>query len=397
MNKTNKKAPRSSSKKHDTYTCPNKLNILSWNIGDSSDKILGVKSSNPDFVDVISNSDIFCLQETKGELKIPDYRCFNVLRTDSRSGGLCLGIRQHLAQHIKIMDTSKYSQDIQAAKISRALTGNDRDTYIINVYDSPANSSYKLKRRNLSNYKDTLVLLNDFIASLPSNSDTILLGDFNARTGSDNSLTMDNGIILRNLSDGSFSRESHPCKTDRNSMDIISNERGKKLLDLATEWNLSVLNGSTVGDVRGNWTCLKYNGFSVIDYILVSHRMRTNINTMSVMEFNDFSDHKPISCLLNACHQSSNIGKISSASLEDKPLGFRWRTNNEESKLRYLQKQNDEDIKEKFVELSNRVCLNQDDVYNINTSLVDVIIETASGALERKRIPKKRTSFKNAW
>ena len=48
------------------------------------------------------------------------------------------------------------------------------DTYIINVYDSPENSSYKLKRKNLSDYTDTLVLLNDFITSLPNNRDTII-------------------------------------------------------------------------------------------------------------------------------------------------------------------------------------------------------------------------------
>ena len=70
------------------------LTTLSWNINDSRSKIQGEKSDNKDFVNILAQHDVFCLQETKGDIKIPNFRCYNKLRKGSRSGGLCIGILQ---------------------------------------------------------------------------------------------------------------------------------------------------------------------------------------------------------------------------------------------------------------------------------------------------------------
>ena len=43
------------------------LKIVSWNICDSTDKVLGDKTNQSDFVSVIDGSDVICLQETKRE------------------------------------------------------------------------------------------------------------------------------------------------------------------------------------------------------------------------------------------------------------------------------------------------------------------------------------------
>ena len=52
------------------------LKVLSWNIHDAS-TIEGKKIEDENFIKIIRKADIFCLQETKGEIKIPNYRCFN--------------------------------------------------------------------------------------------------------------------------------------------------------------------------------------------------------------------------------------------------------------------------------------------------------------------------------
>ena len=229
----------------------NNLNILSWNINDSTDGILGKKPSDQEFTNFLSTCDIFCLQETKGNVKIPGYRCYNSLRTDSRSGGICIGIRHELNNYVKIHNTAPYTPDIQAIELPRNLTGLERNLVIINVYDSPDNSSYKLKKSKAGDFKETITILNEFCKSIPANNHVMILGDFNARTGDSNSLTDDSNSLLQKLSDGSYSKSSHAIVNKRCSKDHVLNERGKKLLDLATEWNLHILNGSTIGDILG--------------------------------------------------------------------------------------------------------------------------------------------------
>ena len=70
------------------------LDVLSWNINDIMDGTMGSKTTCEDFVKQLTATQIFLLQETKGEVKIPGYTCYNKLRKDSRSGGLCIGIHR---------------------------------------------------------------------------------------------------------------------------------------------------------------------------------------------------------------------------------------------------------------------------------------------------------------
>ena len=123
-------------KKYNHVPHPSKLNILSWNINDAMDSVLGEKTSNVDFISILSNYHIFCLQETKRDIKVPNYRCFNRLCNDSRSGALSIGIHNDLVKHFKIINTDKYP-DIQAVRLSRNLTSTSKDVIIVNVYDSP--------------------------------------------------------------------------------------------------------------------------------------------------------------------------------------------------------------------------------------------------------------------
>ena len=82
----------------------------------------------------------------------------------------------------------------------------------------------------------------------------------------------------------------------RNSENRTINERGKRLLDFASEADLKILNGSTLGDIFGRYTCLHYNGSSVVDYVLVSHTLATKVTQFKVLEFTNISDHRPITC-----------------------------------------------------------------------------------------------------
>ena len=373
------------------------LNILSWNINDSSDKLLGNKSTNMDFVNILAQHDIFCLQETKEEVKIPNFRCYNKLRKGSRSGGLCIGIRQELVKHLKIMNTDIFSEDIQAAKVSKNLTGLDKDITIINIYDSPENSSFKMKKKRSGVFKETLTELDSFLSSTSSQSILLIAGDFNARTGSNSSITLDSNTAYQQLCANRFTTSSHPLYSNRTSKDATMNDRGNKLIEFASEWNVSILNGGTVGDIQGDWTCMLYNGSSVVDYFLASHTLKQRIRSLEVLSFNEFSDHKPLKCSIRT--QSNLISLLynkGGTKFKDSPLGFSWKTGETQSKWCYLREQRSEDVKDQLVKITQTTCKDLADIYNMNQVLTGAIIGIASKSLSKKK-PPKRNRINKHW
>ena len=102
------------------------VDVISWNVNDMTDRILGKKSDCNEFVKNLLASQIFLLQETKGDVKIPGYTCYNKLRNSSRSGGLCIGIRREISHLVKNLSTTGYD-DIMAVRISGKLIEENRD------------------------------------------------------------------------------------------------------------------------------------------------------------------------------------------------------------------------------------------------------------------------------
>ena len=58
--------------------------------------------------------------------------------------------------------------------------------------------------------------------------------------------------------------------TVRRNMDSKIDSRGKELLDFCVTHQLRILNGRTLGDLNGKYTCYTPNGASVVDYSIVS-------------------------------------------------------------------------------------------------------------------------------
>ena len=156
------------------------ISIVSWNIHGNNDALEGPKNKNQDVYKFLMEHSIFCLQETKTEFNIQNYRCLNKNRTSSASGGVCIGIHRSLEKHVCELITE--SDDFQAIKLCGLLCNPRKDLVIVNVYDSPMTSSFK--RSNPENC-NTLEDLTTFIMKL-SDAEIIVAGDFNARTGSNN-------------------------------------------------------------------------------------------------------------------------------------------------------------------------------------------------------------------
>ena len=124
------------------------------------------------------------MQETKEEVSLPHYKCYNKNRATSKSGGLCIGIHRTIT--LKVEDVNTECEDIQALRIKSFFDSPKRDLLIVNIYDLPKQSSYKYKRANKNgSQEETSEFLHKVLVA-NGGCERILLWDFNARTANAN-------------------------------------------------------------------------------------------------------------------------------------------------------------------------------------------------------------------
>ena len=121
-----------------------------------------------------------------------------------------------------------------------------------------------------------------------------MCGDLNARTGfTKDYISQDdnNYIPLPN---------NYACDTQitpRLNQDPTLSPRGQQLIDMCISSQLIILNGRMLGDSAGYFTCHKYNGSSVVDYMITSRNLYDRAITLHVNKYNaSVSDH----CLITA-------------------------------------------------------------------------------------------------
>ena len=235
----------------------------------------------------------------------------------------------------------------------------DKDIILINVYDSDERSSYK-KNKTMDN--DHVSTLENLLQILASNDDCeiFLAGDLNARTGGLNFIPEHN--------DWEDKTKQSECKIQRSSRDSIINTRGHKFLDFISSCNLSILNGCTLGDVFGEFICMRYNGNSVVDYMATSPRLRNTVQSFEVGELTkSLSDHRPI-CTFNIKSNIVNahdlLGKHDNA-----PLNINWVHNHSFERFTHECTENVK-IKSTNHEINITACETEKDVLALNTKIV---------------------------
>ena len=385
----------------------NALAILSWNINDASDRIEGPKANDIDFGKILKLSKNFCLQETKQSFSYPDYKCFNSLRKDSRSGGLCIGVHRSLEDKIKEIIVN--SSEIQAISLQLKNGSCEEKITIINVYDSPEHGSYKKRKKNSSDteFIPTIDKLMEFVASRNDLGEVFLAGDFNARTSSENhQFACDQNEAVGGL-DWRNNGTSHPVVSTRTSKDSVTNKRGKDLIDHLACTNLSILNGCTIGDILGEFTYVGHNGKSVVDYVATSQYLKDKVDSFKVLELTKFSDHKPCLCSLNI-----NSSILSSDDIlkgfEDVPINYKSSAENKSLHHNFLSKQIQPENVKKLTEICQTFCKNKSDVIDLNSRIVGLYQNIADEVMPRKgnhtrKSPgsntnaRKRTIPKTPW
>lgn len=363
------------------------LSILQWNI-QSANSAVGPKTDDEDFVKIISRSSIFCLQETKTNFSLPGYWCFNKLRSDSKSGGLCIGIERELCRKWKVSEILNDCEDILA--ISMWTKDLMDPLLLVTVYDSPENSSYKRNKRGGN--ASTLDSVLDLLLMSPS-SRILLTGDFNARTSNLNHDPVDH------YADTTSAKSSTQTPGRRVSQDKAPpNARGNSLLDLLAESNVTLLNGNCLGDVSGAMTCIKYNGASVVDYTAVSPSLLNQVSSFRVLNLNPFSDHRPSITTLKI-----EAPRLTCSSLMDQlqDVPPRFKISKEGAMEAFATHLNCPEASEAAISITRTECLTKEAAINLNDELIKIFLKSAHSAFpaKRKSASGKRTHFipKQPW
>lgn len=276
------------------------INILSWNLKGFKQKIDGDtinKLKDQEVIDFLDKYDIVLLEETHMDKKdeedifLPGFsKPHNFPRPKrkqaiSSSGGISLFIKENLGLKTKLLPRS--SSDIVWMQIcTQSNKQSEPDIFLGCVYIPPEHSSFG------KDFTDKLWdNLETDLEELSAQGSILLMGDFNARTGElIDYVEFDDDNLRYSLPSNYVTDSLHR----RLSMDKTVHKYGRKLVNISLNNNLFILNGRSLGDIYGKFTCYTPQGPSVVDYFLCSQELFKDVMHMKVKDLQIFSDHCPL-------------------------------------------------------------------------------------------------------
>ena len=361
----------------------NNISIRSWNIqdsvGDSTNKF-----EIDEFLSKITESNIICLQETKAQIKIEGFVSYNSNRKNSRSGGVCILANNCIRKGISRVNFSE-SEDIVAIKFDKHFFRLDFDLYLVNFYISPSTSQYV--KRNPGYTENIFAALNSLSHNLLQKGELILCGDANARTGVlPDYITSYNSSSTHDIYDD-IGFQPDLTETRNNCDTTTVSPHCQLFLDLVINNQLKILNGRTLGDSMGNFTCHKWNGSSTVDYFVISSWARDLVNSLRVHSLNSYSDHCPLE--LKITTHKPFLAKFKLLDFPSVPSGYRW--DNEKSPELFknaLENPNIHAILEEIV--NNDYHNNHEANAQIASEMSKCLHDAADLVLKSTKIPKKQ-------
>ena len=192
------------------------------------------------------------------------------------SGGFLVLVKQHLNQYISVEQTNQYV--VWLSFKSHPII------HIGFVYIPPIGTT---STRDTCPFDD----LQDEIVSKRCTGQLYISGDFNSRTAEIRDIDM-----YRD-----FPGNMLLCKHRLNN-DKVTNTYGRKLIDLCRNNEMAILNGRVRIDGNLNrsncYTCIRYNGSSVVDYVIAQIEALKIMTNFEVLEKLVESDHTPLSLTL---------------------------------------------------------------------------------------------------
>ena len=205
----------------------------------------------------------------------------------------------------------------------KVKNGQNGDIFIGTVYLSP------VSRQNKHLCDNWMENVRNDIARFSQRGEIVLLGDFNARTGTESDMVnLDleyiQGIDLTSLgTERGNLGQVDKIPTIRNSEDRKLNTRGQDILDICKNNELYILNGRTAGDIFGSITCRRWNGCSIVDYGICSHSLVKNVISFRIAPALPWlSDHSAIHLTISTLTNVKKTGKKDQ--IKEIPPSYVW-------------------------------------------------------------------------
>ena len=376
------------SKKNAYYCC--------WNINGLECKINGIKRNkldDQDVIDSLSKSDFIGLVETHADsntdISLNGYYVFRKDRPRNKkawraSGGIAVLVKESLRNACKIDPVS--DSDVVWVRVHKDITNLSRDLYLAFIYLPPSNSTF-----GKVNGKEIIEKLEKQIDFFSCKGKVIICGDFNARVGE--------------LVDGlEKEEESHvPLPNDgsyeyilpRNSCDNkVTNQYGTWLTDLCSDNQLYILNGRTLGDFIGKYTCHTKRGSSVVDYFISSRSLSNAIFNMYVHDISLFSDHCMLTMNFKTCADNVLDDSLFGSELHNNciplPDNFTW---SEGAKQKYQEAFDTQEMRNKISDIENEAESDNANVQSLVNKLTDVMLLAGNKTLHRRSFKYKRKNI----
>ena len=235
------------------------------------------RSLYPEFNELVTKHDIFCVVETKLDIYdtifCPGYDFYSNPRKQvvlRKSGGIGIYIKNSISEHVTLMES--LSDYVSWLRISKNLSNVEQDIIIGVLYIPPQSSKYY-------NADDFVQLEQEIMAYCNESDYVFLTGDFNAQTANMRDFTCSDALLDKYLDfdedtisyiDQEAFLINNTIRTLRVSKDRKTNNSGFKLIDICKNNNLLILNGRYGQDNdKGEFTFRKK---SVIDYSVSSNK-----------------------------------------------------------------------------------------------------------------------------
>ena len=244
---------------------------------------------------------------------IAGYRAYNysrpaALQTGHARGGLACYIRQELCGHVHHV-TCDPTSSFAVLRVSKEA-GFEQDLYLIVCYIAPrCSTSISIASRSI------WAQLEDSVSAALSKGQVLVVGDLNARTGTNADYT------LYNIVDEHVPIGASPTSMQRSSQDGIVNSHGRELLGLCRRTGLRIVNGRVSGDETGAFTFVcPSGGASLIDYVIACPSAFGLVSQFAVVPA-PCSDHLALQfSLVTDTHTASNPDQSGSRRGGEQPV-----------------------------------------------------------------------------
>jgi exonuclease III len=327
------------------------LSISSWNInglGESFSYESGIHRLTEDtLLSDISGHDVVFLLETHCDgsdiLSVEGFNCVHVnhhkvKQNGKIDGGIAVLIKQHIRKGIAILDNS--NTDYIWLKLEKSYFGLEKHIYMCAAY-LPHEQSLYLHNRD----QDVLENIEHDIVKYSKDGYIFLLGDLNARSATLSDYIEDDS--------DKYCSDSEKCHYlvdvnlgARHSQDSVTNNRGQKLADLCIQCRMRIVNGRTLGDTQGYFTCHRPQGSSVVDYMILSEELLQRIQYFHVHKIRSFTDHCMVSMQMK-CNVIKPI-HVSEVNLKPMPQKYKW---DENSIQRYQHALSDSNVQKSIADI----------------------------------------------